>query len=138
MVVMPRPLLMMLLVVMMLVNRVVFHVVMLRLVMMLVMHGMTNRLHYRVEPVVMIGRVLHNPFRAISLMQRVLSLHDISVAFLPVALVVSGFVVLNSVLELVLGMRVVIFVMVMLPVVMFWLMVLLVEASRGGRHCHKQ
>lgn len=55
------------------------------------------------ESVQRIRSVLYNPSATVGIEQSVSSLHDITVAFFPVGLVVSGMGVLNSVVELVLG-----------------------------------
>lgn len=56
------------------------------------------------ESVQRIRSVLNNPSAAVGIEQSVSSLHDITVTLFPVGLVISGMGVLNSVVELVLGM----------------------------------
>lgn len=59
--------------------------------------------HHRVEAVVVVGGVLHGPDGAVSLVERVRALHDITVTALLQGLVVTGMIVSNGVRVLVFG-----------------------------------
>lgn len=91
-----------------------------------------NALHLCLEPGVLVRLVLHDPLGAVRFLQRVLTLDDVPVADLPVALVVTGFVVLHAVLELVLGVRVVILV-VLIATLEAASLAEQSEATRGGQ-----
>uniref|UniRef100_A0A182J6U2 Uncharacterized protein n=1 Tax=Anopheles atroparvus TaxID=41427 RepID=A0A182J6U2_ANOAO len=76
------------------------------------MVGMSDALHVRLESVVLVRGVLHHSLSSVGLVQRVGSLDDISIPVFPLALVVAGVRVLNTVLELVARMRMVVLVFV--------------------------
>lgn len=81
----------------------------------------------RLESVVVVSGVVHSADGAVGLHERVLALDHISVALLVLGLDVSGVVVIDSVLELVLGVGVVVDVLLLLLVlVMVLRLVLLV------------
>uniref|UniRef100_A0A182M8T0 Uncharacterized protein n=1 Tax=Anopheles culicifacies TaxID=139723 RepID=A0A182M8T0_9DIPT len=60
------------------------------------------------KAVLAVGVVLHDTSRTVRFIQSVLSLHDISIPHFPLALVITGVVVLNSVLKLVLRVGIVV------------------------------
>lgn len=76
------------------------------------MRRMTHSLHVGLESVVLVRAVLHNPLGSVSFVKAVLSFDHVSITMLPLILVVSSFGVLNSVLELVFGVGMVILVIV--------------------------
>jgi hypothetical protein len=79
--------------------------------------SVADLLDNRVEATVLVRVVLHDALSAISFVDGVLALDDIAVAGLPLALVVAGVSVFDSVLEFVRGMRVVVGVVVVMAVV---------------------
>lgn len=100
------------------------------------------------EPVNRICRVFYNTSAAVRIEQSVGSLDDISVPFFPVGLVISGMGILDSVVELVLGVREVIMghfdvvsvvfnfvVLLQLLVVVFFLLGNVHSIGRNG-NCH--
>lgn len=74
------------------------------------MVGVSLALHMRLETSFMVRGVINDAMGSIGFVQSVLSMHMISIAVLPGALMVVGMWVLNAILELVLGMAVVILV----------------------------
>lgn len=68
------------------------------------MRRVSRPLHHGIEPVVVVGRVVHSPGGTVRFHQRVSTLDDVSVADLVLGLVVAGVRVLHPVRELVPGM----------------------------------
>lgn len=95
--------------------------------------SMTNAFHVRLESMMLVGSVFDNALSSISFMQRVLSLHNVSIAVFPLALVISGLMILDAVLELILGMR-----MVFLMVMMVITSIATLPLSGNGRYCQNQ
>ena len=79
---------------------------------LLLQSSLADVLNDSLESVLAVGVVLHDTGRTVRLIQRVLALHHITVAHLPLALVITGVVVLNSVLELVLRVGIVVLTLV--------------------------
>lgn len=73
------------------------------------MLSMSSTLHMSLESSMFVRFVVHHSVCAVGLMKGVRSLHSISVAMFPLFLVITSVGILNTVLKLVLGMRVVIF-----------------------------
>lgn len=90
-------------------------------------------LHDGLESIVVIGLVVYDALATVSFLHGVLSLDDITVAHLPVGLVVTGVVILNTIFELVLGVSVgfLLLMVYLLVVTMNFLVVL-------GRDCDGQ
>lgn len=87
---------------------------------------------HSLEAVLVVSGVVHGANGAVSLDQRVRALDHISVALLVLGLDVAGVVVVHSILELVLGVRVVVHVLILLLVLVGVLvMILLLVAQRG-------
>jgi hypothetical protein len=66
-------------------------------------HRFSSSLHHGVESVVLVDGVFHSSDGAIGFMQAVCTLDDVSVPGFPLALRVSGFVITDTVIEVVLG-----------------------------------
>uniref|UniRef100_A0A182FFN3 Uncharacterized protein n=1 Tax=Anopheles albimanus TaxID=7167 RepID=A0A182FFN3_ANOAL len=79
--------------------------------------SMANLLDDGLEAAVLVGLVLNDALGTVSLVQRVLSLDNVTIPDLPLALVVTGVRVLHSVLELVLRVGVVILGLLMMMTV---------------------
>jgi hypothetical protein len=79
--------------------------------------SVADLLDNRVESAVLVRVILDDALSAVSFVQSVLALDDISIAGLPLALVVASVAVFDSVLKLVRGMRVEVGVVVVMPVV---------------------
>lgn len=99
------------------------------------------------EPVNRICSVLYNACATIGIEQSVGSLHDISVPFFPVGLVISGMGILYSVVELVLGVcevivgnfdvvSVVLNLVVLLRLLVVFLLLRSVHSIRRNGNCH--
>lgn len=69
------------------------------------MHSGAGVVDDSVEAVVVVGGVLHFTYGAVGFEERVLAVHDISVAALVLRLVVAGVSVRHGVRELVVGVR---------------------------------
>ena len=67
------------------------------------MRGVPGLADHGVEPIMVVGGVVHGPHATIGLHQRVGTLDDVAVAHLVLGLVVAGVAVLDAVVELVLG-----------------------------------
>jgi hypothetical protein len=94
------------------------------------MDGVANSLDDSIESGLVVGGVFNNSFRSVGFGQFVGSLDNISVTMLPLALVVSGMWVLDTVFELVFWMGVVVDVVVGISMMDNWSGVVNLGGSR--------
>lgn len=78
---------------------------------------MPHSLHMSLETVVLIGCVLNHTLSAVSFMHSVTALDNITIADLPLALVISGMMIFDAVLVLVLGIGMVVLVILVVSTI---------------------